>query len=259
MLIGVYSGGTPNLASLKSALNVDNETYIVIHSIDMLISSIYLLFFITIGKYFYGFFLPKYNTANKSGKLKQVTEEVENYKGILDKKRIILNLKSLLIAILIFAIAGVAGLLVPKESMMLTVILIITALGILASFYKPVKRNDKNFEIGMYFILVFSITVSSMANFDTMEKEFLNLLYFVSFVVVLSMLVHILLSRIFRIDRDTTMICSVALICSPPFVPLVASSLKNKNVIVSGISIGIIGYAVGNYIGVLVAYLLNTN
>ena len=82
------------------------------------------------------------------------------------------------------------------------------------------------------------------------------MLYFIGYVVSGSMILHIILSKIFKIDSDTTIICSVALICSPPFVPVVASALKNRQIIVSGLSIGIIGYAIGNYIGVLVAYAL---
>ena len=36
------------------------------------------------------------------------------------------------------------------------------------------------------------------------------------------------------------------------------SQLKNKEIIIMGITIGVIGYAVGNYLGVFIAYLLRT-
>lgn len=256
LLVGVYSGGTPNLASLKNILDVKNDTYIIIHSLDMLISSVYLLFFLTIGKFVYGFFLPKFKYKNIKEEEHTKATDVENYKGVLSAKQIFPNLKSLGISILIFAIGGGLSLIVAKEFQMLVAILTITSLGIAASFLSKIKQNDKNFELGMYFIIVFSMTVSSMAKFSSFEKEVLNLLYFIAYVVSGSMILHIILSKIFKIDSDTTIICSVALICSPPFVPVVASALKNRQIIVSGLSIGIIGYAIGNYIGVLVAYAL---
>jgi uncharacterized membrane protein len=43
---------------------------------------------------------------------------------------------------------------------------------------------------------------------------------------------------------------------SPPFVPAAAAALKNKDIIISGIIVGIIGYAIGNFMGVTVAYML---
>lgn len=37
---------------------------------------------------------------------------------------------------------------------------------------------------------------------------------------------------------------------------MMAAAMKNRHVIVAGLSIGIIGYAVGNYLGVIIARLL---
>ncbi len=79
---------------------------------------------------------------------------------------------------------------------------------------------------------------------------------YISFVLFGSVMFHIIMARLFKIDRDTLMVKSTALICSPPFVPVVAGALKNKEVIVSGLSVGIIGYAIGNYLGVTIAFVL---
>ena len=61
---------------------------------------------------------------------------------------------------------------------------------------------------------------------------------------------------IFKVDADSFIISSVALSLSVPFVPVVAAALKNKTIVISGVIIGIIGYAIGNYMGAIVAYLL---
>jgi uncharacterized membrane protein len=69
-------------------------------------------------------------------------------------------------------------------------------------------------------------------------------------------LIQILLSRILKIDADTTIITSTAMIFSPPFVPVVAGALKNKEIIISGITVGLIGYALGNYLGITISLVL---
>jgi uncharacterized membrane protein len=69
-------------------------------------------------------------------------------------------------------------------------------------------------------------------------------------------LIHVILSYLFKIDTDTTIITITALSTSPPFVPVVAGALKNKEIIVMGITIGVIGYAIGNYLGIAMAYFL---
>jgi uncharacterized membrane protein len=83
-----------------------------------------------------------------------------------------------------------------------------------------------------------------------------NLLLYIAIVIVGSLLLHSILSWIFRINVDDFIITSTALSNSPPFVPVVAAALRNKEVVVPGMIIGVIGYAIGNYLGVAIAYLL---
>ena len=49
---------------------------------------------------------------------------------------------------------------------------------------------------------------------------------------------------------------SVAAICSPPFLPMVAASLGSRSAIGPGIITGIIGWVVGTYCGIGLALLL---
>ena len=75
-------------------------------------------------------------------------------------------------------------------------------------------------------------------------------------VVFGGLVLHVLISRYFRVDSDTVMVTSTALICSPPFVPVIAGAIRNREVIVSGLTVGILGYAVGNYLGYIVALII---
>lgn len=109
----------------------------------------------------------------------------------------------------------------------------------------------------MYFILIFCVAVASMADLRTIFNiEFIHLFLYILIAVFGSMLIHVFFSWIFKIDTDTTIITITALSTSPPFVPVVAGALHNKNIIVMGITIGVIGYAIGNYLGILVAFVL---
>ena len=59
-----------------------------------------------------------------------------------------------------------------------------------------------------------------------------------------------------RVDADTMTVSSVAFINSPPFVPMMVAVLKNRNTLIVGLGAGIVGYALGNHFGVLMASLL---
>ena len=95
-----------------------------------------------------------------------------------------------------------------------------------------------------------------MADFSMFTFNSIYLAVYILIVIIGSVTLQVIFSKIFRIDTDTTLITSTAFIFSAPFVPTVANALRNKEIILSGITIGIIGYTAGNFIGITLAYLL---
>jgi len=255
MLVGVYSGGTPNLASIQAALDVDKTVYIITHTYDMILSAIYLFFLMIAGQKVFGLILPRFKKRSLENEIEDLNG-TDPYWGMLQKEKALPLLKALVYAIIVFASGAGLSFLVPEESQMVVVILTITTLGIAGSFVPGINKIDKTFELGMYFILIFSIVVASMADISKFTNITPSLFFYVTLAVFGSLVLHILFSKFFAIDADTTIITSTALICSPPFVPVVAGALKNKEIIVSGLTVGIIGYAVGNYLGITMGYLL---
>lgn len=259
MLVGVYTGGTPNLAAIQTALNVDNDLYLATHISDMLIGAVYFLFILSFGQRFFLLFLPKFklnNNKNAIGDNVKTSDDFESYEGIFKKRVLIQLLKALGLSILTVVIGGGLSMLVPEKSSMAVAILAITTLGVLLSLVPKINKLEKSFQLGMYFILVFSLAVAAMGNIDKLINASPYVLYYVGIVVIGTFILHMVLSAIFKIDADTTIITTAALIMSPPFVPVVAGALKNRDIIISGLTVGIIGYAIGNYLGVLIAYAL---
>lgn len=260
MLCGVYTGGTPNLAAIGTALQVNPETFVLTHTYDLVLGSIFLLFLLTTAQKTFNKILPHFSDSHKKFRLKEAVEDadaIDNYIGILGKRSMLQLSKAFGLSVLIFGVSYALSLLVPKSAQVVTVILSITTLGLLVGSVKSISSIEKTFQLGMYFIIVFCLVVSSMANLrDMFRIDFLGLFFYVAFAVFGSMIVHVFLSWIFKVDSDTTIITITALTYSPPFVPVVAAAIKNKEVIITGITSGILGFAFGNYLGVGMAELL---
>ena len=60
MLVGVYTGGTPNLVSLKVALGVDPNLFVMTSTYDMIVGAITIIFFITAGPKVFRAILPPF-------------------------------------------------------------------------------------------------------------------------------------------------------------------------------------------------------
>jgi uncharacterized membrane protein len=260
MFVGIYTGGTPNFVALSMALDVNPNTFILTSTYDMIVGAFLVLFFITIAPRIFRAILPAYHgsAAETTGEIIETTpDDLESYHGIFKKDTFLHLLGAFGLSVVIFLLAFGLSLLLPSIPQMVVVILTITTLGIVASLNKYFNQIEKTFQLGMYLIMVFSFTVASMADLKTMFSiGVVNLILFITWVYFGSLILHLLLARIFKIDADNFLITATAFIFSPPFVPLVAGALRNKDVIVTGITGGIIGYILGNYFGVGLAYFL---
>jgi uncharacterized membrane protein len=166
-----------------------------------------------------------------------------------------LALAVLLSLVMVAISAGVALLLTGKLDVAI-VMLVLTTLGIAASFNRRVRNIKNTYEAGQYFILVFSLALGTNINFQEILVSSSDIFMYTAFVMTMAILIHLLLAIPFRIDTDTMIITSTAGIFGPAFIGPVAARLKNREVIVAGLTCGLVGYAIGNYLGFAVAWLV---
>lgn len=263
MSVAVYTGGTPNVAAIKAALGVDNDTYILFNTYDTVIGLIYIIFMASVARVFFQkvFRLKAYKPVGQQEDAQEsdISDESTDAYGKMLKPKVLKGLGfALLLSAAILGLSFVIGGLLPADYSTAVMILMITSLGIAASFIKPVRRIKYTFQLGMYIIYLFCFTVASMTKFDVFLHIDWTIFLYVLISVFGSMLIHALLCKPFKIDSDTMIITSVSAVCSPPFVPVVVSRLKNREILISGLVTGIIGYAIGNYLGVGIAMLLRS-
>ncbi len=255
MLMGVYTGGTPNLAAIRAALNVDTSIYLTVHTADLIIGGVYILFVITIAKPLFKIILPETILADHEERM-EIRDSQTTYRDVVARRNLPKSIASLLLAMVMVGVSlGIASLF-PANAESIVVIVSLTTLAIGASFIPQVRHMPTSFKIGEFIILVFSLVVGSMADLQRMLVASPAILLFVAFAVFVSLSLHLLLCKVFGVDVDTMLITSVSAICSPPFVGMVAISLRNRQVIAAGITTGIIGYAIGNYLGIFTALML---
>lgn len=260
MLTGVYLGATFNMASIKIALNASDEVFGICNAYDILVCMFYFMFIISVAQRLFNKVLPVFRKTQPKRTIETGVEDIDDgwdaYNGIFTRRYLLPLLAALLVAIAIAAIAGGISTFFSKTYTMAVVILVITSLSILSSLHPRLNKIPKTFQSGMYLILIFCVVVGSMADITLFAKTSIYILYYVIFVIFGSLSLHFILAWIFKIDTDTLIISSSAMIFSPPFVPAIANALHNKEIILSGLTVGIIGYSIGNYIGIGLAYLL---
>lgn len=259
MTVGVYTGGTANMAAIGTALDVPEATFVALNAADVVVSSLYLVFLMSVAQRVLLRFLPAFRPATladgTAGDDELASDDPWAYRPRPAETARALGLAVLVVAVAVGVAFGVAGG-ADTAAFDTAAILGITTLGIAASFVPRIREMPGTYEVGQYLFLVFAVAVGTLANIAELAASFTTVFPYVAVALGGAVALHFLLAAIFRIDADTAIITSTAAVFGPPFVGPIAATLKNREIVVSGLTTGVVGLAVGNYAGLAVAYLL---
>lgn len=136
------------------------------------------------------------------------------------------------------------------------IILGLTTFSIMAAFIPAVQNLESTFETGDYLLLMFCVALGLLADFSAIFEKGADLILYAGVAMFSSILLHFLFAKIFKIDRDTFIITSTAGIFGPVFIGQIAAVLGNRKLVFTGITLGLLGYAIGNFLGIGLAELL---
>jgi uncharacterized membrane protein len=263
MTVGVYTGGTANMAAIGTALDVPEATFVALNAADLFVGAVYLLVLLTVAQRVLSRFLP--------APLRVGANDDPEVAGAVDPFQVVPRVRevgtSLLLALgVVVAVAGLALValsgvvegepVVDSDAFATAVILGATTLALALSFVRRVREQPGTYATGQYLFLVFAVAIGTLANLRDLASSFTSVVPYVLLVVVAAVSLHVLLARLVRIDHDTVIITSTAAVFGPPFVGPVAAALRNPDVVPSGMTTGVLGLAIGNYAGLAVAALL---
>lgn len=264
IMSGMYTGGMLNAAALQQIFRVEEQAYVIMCSYDIVVSFLYLVFLVSVGFKFFRWLYGERKTTQLSEEDRaelehQIAEQKRNpYEGLWSKEGMTELAKIVGVTLVLVALSALATLPFPSEWFMVIFILVLSILGVVCSFFKPIRALNRSFDIGMYLIYIFSVAMASMADFSKLNiADGANQIAFLCIAVFGSLVLHALLCRLMRVDADSMVASSVAFVNSPPFVPMMVVAMKNKSVLIVGLGAGIVGYALGNHFGVLMASLLS--
>lgn len=257
MMTGIYTGGTMNFSALGLALHVDETVMSIALTFEMLVTFPLIMFFVAGGYKLFRKLLPyKENATNLASENIEIKDDsFEEYKGMFSKGVFGKMMVGLLLSVLMLAVGAGLSLLTTGKLNELVIILTITTLAIAASFVPWIRNLPKTFELGMFFILIFSVVVASKFDIYSIDSSALAVMGFIAFIMLVALVIHLIICRIFKVEGDLFVVGQVGLLCSPPFIPPVVGAMGNRKVLISGIVIGLVGYAVGTYLGWLLSLL----
>ncbi|PHI21813.1 hypothetical protein CEQ90_00570 [Lewinellaceae bacterium SD302] len=251
MLTGLYTGGTPNVQAIGIALDAPANYLVLIQAADVLLGGAYLLGLISFLPAVYARFFPPTEVVE----VKETTEELANNAKKADW---LIHAKGIGLGLIVTVISlGICFLFTGGIKNGTLIILTMTTLGLFIGSYRPVASKLNSYPVGEYFILCFCVALGLLADFRALAADGMELLLFSAIALSATTLLHLLLCYWRKIDRDTVILSSVAAFYGPVFVVQVATAIKNKSLMAAGLAVSLLGFGLGNYLGIGVAWLVD--
>lgn len=254
MASSVYTGGTANMAAVHVAIGADIQLFNTMNITDLLLSGSLLIVILSVAQRILLYLLPAFQPSSHSNTVTE--QEIPNFTQFSISQKVKFILISILIGLGIVGICAGGSYLFLSRIDEILVVIGLALIGLAASNITTLRDLPGTYETGEYIFLIFCVIVGARVDLWVLLSGAPPVIAFMATVAFGSIFFHTLIAYFFKIDADTVLITQVAGIFGPPFIGPVANRLQNREIVVSGMTLGVINLAIGNFIGILVFQLL---
>ena len=250
---GTYIGGSLNFFALWSGLEIGrSDLFAAANAVDnVTLFPLYALWMIIptwlAGRYVVARKWEVHFEDDEAGALSHEKPRLEPLQGVT----------LFFLAILVMTVsAWLKSAVVDRFFPSVPAILIVTTLALILGQFRFVRELRGAWEIGDLAFYVFFAAVGAMINFY--QAVILSPILFLYVLVIMAIHFVVLfgLGSFFRMDIGVLTIASVATKAGPPLVVPVAEVMGWRHLVLPGIIVGMLGYAIGNYVGYGVAHVV---
>lgn len=167
-----------------------------------------------------------------------------------------MSLESFAALIALAVVAFLSASLLQKVFPVIPHILWVTTFSIVLAQSSFVKKYKGSEILGSYTVLIFFVTLGAICDVKEMINIGVYLFCFTMIIVSIHGVWMVLVGKLFKLPIETLLLSSQACIGGAPSAVSLAKVLGLKKYLASSALIGVVGYAIGNYLGVLIGYLV---
>jgi len=254
ILSATYIGGSMNFAAVAEALEFKQSTLLTATlAADNVVGTLHILVVVMLPSVA---FLRRWIPSP----ILETSDTAMHDETSAGDEVIPLNLLHICIALTISLSIGAIGygvanlLAIPNYG-----ILFVTAftLAIANVFHNQLENLHGAFEIGMLMMFIFFATIGAGADVAVMLDTGGLVFLYASFIIIVHLIVIILGAKLFRFDLAEIVIASLACIGGPVAPAAISAARGWRTLVTPGIMVGILGYAIANFVGVALARLLS--
>jgi len=249
----IFTGGAMNWVAVASALQMPGTLSATAFPATIIIFTIYLTFIVSLKRGKPGEKLSKWLGDKPATKIinPQLLVNEDRTKGI--------QFDDFVKGFFYFTVTYVVSIIISKQLasyIFIPEVLLITTLALVLGHVvklKYLKGTSAFGEACLYFLLTI---IGAQGNIVEALSNAPILILFPGIVLSVHILVTLFVAKLLKTDLTTTSITSIAAIGGSASAPIVAAVYDSKELIPVAIILGSLGYAVGNYLGIYLGFIL---
>ncbi|MGI6512609.1 MAG: DUF819 domain-containing protein [Catenisphaera adipataccumulans] len=257
MFVGTYTGGSSQLTAIGTGLEVSSTTLAIANAADYIVGMpVMILFFAAPA------LMEKSKWFNKHWPY-HLTESERlgnaDHKTLMDPMEWSIKDIAYLLAIALTVVVistNISQAIFPESLKSPMRIIVISTLSILVAQIPGVQKLRGNQDLGLLLSMVFLATIGFQVNIAFFAGSAAMVIAFCAVVIIGSTLLHLLVNRVFKVKYEFTLLSIIAGIADGTTSALAASGANWNTLIQVGLVMGVLAGAIGNYVGIGVAFLL---
>ncbi|MDP5071996.1 MAG: DUF819 family protein [Congregibacter sp.] len=250
-----YIGGGVNFAAVGQALNTSSEYFTAGVAADVIVTAIWLIACITIPEFF-----GKRDAAAASVPMQVRTEgdvlKKGNIASLLNSSGKPITLWDLALLFSIVMTCMWLSRLISTWIPVIPMIIWLTTLVLILAQFPAVKKISGGLVLGNYLLLLFLATNGAISVIARIIEIGPVIFYFALGTVFIHGLIIFGIGIMLKIDATVIAIASQANIGGASSAMAIAGARGVPQLILPGIAVGLLGTALGNYVGLLVANVM---
>jgi len=243
---GTYSGGSVNFVSVGQGVGLPSFLFAGATAADALTTGIWLAVCLTVPVW-----IQRFYPASVPGDGDEGVGE-DHAHPFFDKVPLsTLDLANLLaVGFILVVVAEWFGRMVPA----VPAVLWLTTFALIVGHFEHYREDRGALQLGNLALHFFFVIIGIHSRVSEILAVGVEVFYFTLLVVGVHGLVVFGLGRLFRMDVGSLTVASQAAVGGPSSALAVAVSREWKGLVLPGIIVGLLGYAIGTYLGFGVAY-----
>ncbi len=247
-LTGTYSGGGLNFVAVGRGLGLSESLFVGTTAADNVTTALWMAFTLTIPLWL-GRFYPRPEMVRGPSE----EEPGEHHPFFALKPLSTLRLAHIIaLGLVLVVVSEWIGSVVPQ----VPTVLWLTTLALIVGHVPALRPAEGSMQMGNLALHAFFVVLGVFSRISEIFAVGLEVFYYTLVVVAVHGLVLFGVGRLLRLDIGSLSVASQASVGGPSTALAQAVAHEWRGLVLPGIIVGLLGYAIGNYVGFGVAYLI---